>query len=113
MAKKNLLLSAPPYPVEQTLKRLGNNLRTARLRRGLSIVDVAGKIGAGVRAVTNAENGKPATGIAVYTALLWVYDLLNQMDEVADPSTDVEGLALALAREPVRARESGGNDNDF
>src|SRR5688572_8077366 len=107
MAKINLLLSAPPYPVAQTLKRLGTNLRTARLRRGLTIAEVAEKIGAGVRAVVNAEKGKASTGIAVYAALLWVFDLLNQLDEVADPAKDTEGQALALAREPSRARESG------
>lgn len=39
--------NAPPYPVEQTIKRLGVNLRTARLRRNLTIQDVAEKIGAG------------------------------------------------------------------
>jgi hypothetical protein len=74
---------------------------------------VAGKIGAGVRAVVNAEKGKPSTGIAVYAALLWVFDLINQLDEVADPAKDAEGHALALAREPSRARDSGENDNDF
>lgn len=113
MAKNNLLLRTPPYPVEQMLKQLGINLRTARIRRGLTIAEVAEKIGAGVRAVTNAENGKPSTGIAVYAALLWVYHLLSQMEDVADPSKDTEGQALALAREPFRARESGEKDNDF
>jgi transcriptional regulator with XRE-family HTH domain len=113
MAKNNLLLTTPPYPVEQSLNQLGVNLRTARIRRGLTIAEVAEKIGAGVRAVANAENGKPSTGIAVYFALLWVYDLLKQMDEVADPAKDTEGQALALAKEPSRARESGDNNNDF
>lgn len=113
MAKKNLLLTAPPYPVEQTLKRLGANLRTARIRRRLTIEDVAQKIGVGTRAVANAEKGKPSTGIAVYAALLWVFDLLSHLAEVADPVNDDEGQALALAREPLRARGSGVNDNDF
>ena len=71
MTARNKLLSAPPYPVEQTLKALGANLRTARLRRNLTIADMAGKIGTGVRAVADAERGKPSTGIAVYTAMLW------------------------------------------
>lgn len=47
MSSRNLLLAAPPYPVEQALKSLGSNLRTARLRRNLSLEDVAAKIGAG------------------------------------------------------------------
>lgn len=45
MARENALTSSPPYAVEQALERLGANLRTARLRRNLTIDNVAGKIG--------------------------------------------------------------------
>jgi DNA-binding XRE family transcriptional regulator len=57
MAARNKLLAAPPYAVEQALKRLGANLRTARLRRNLTINDMAEKIGTGERAVVDAEKG--------------------------------------------------------
>ena len=113
MAARNKLLSAPPYPVEQTLKALGANLRTARLRRNLTIAEMAEKIGTGERAVSDAEKGKPSTGIAVYTALLWALDLLDQMADVAAPEHDEEGQTLALARERGRARPKTELDNDF
>lgn len=70
MTARNTLTSTPPYAVEQVLKQLGANLRTARLRRNLTIEDVAKKIGTGPRPVSNAEHGKPSTGVAVYVALL-------------------------------------------
>ena len=66
MTTRNKLSTAPPYAVEQTLQRLGANLRTARLRRNLTLAEIAEKIGTGVRAVADAERGKPSTGIAVY-----------------------------------------------
>ncbi len=113
MAMTNQLLSAPPYPVEQELKRLGANLRVARLRRKLTIEEVGQKIGTGPRAVWSAEKGNPSTGIVVYVALLWAYDLLNQMEELADPSRDIEGETLALSREPSRARHRQEKDSDF
>ena len=113
MARKNILTSSPPYAVEQALKRLGTNLRTARLRRNLTIEDVAKKIGTGLRAVMDAENGKGSTSSAVYIALLWAYDLLDQMDEVADPAFDEEGLSLSLPKDRARARAKEGLDNDF
>jgi len=113
MAAPNPLISAPPYAVDQALKRLGANLRTARVRRGLTVPDVAKKIGTGRRAVDDAERGKPSTGIAVYLALLWAYDLISQLDSVADPARDVEGQALAKTRERSRARRSRAADNDF
>lgn len=113
MTAKNTLITAPPYPVEQALKRLGTGLRTARLRRNLTIEEVAGKIGTGPRPVANAEKGKPSTSAAVYIALLWAYDLLDQMTGVADPALDAEGLALSMQRERARAREEEELDSDF
>ena len=113
MTARNKLLAAPPYAVEQTLKRLGANLRTARLRRNLTLADMAEKIGTGQRAVADAEKGKPSTGIAVYAALLWALDLLDQMTGVAAPENDAEGQTLALSRERARARPKAGLDNDF
>jgi transcriptional regulator with XRE-family HTH domain len=111
MAARNKLQSAPPYAVEQALKRLGENLRRARLRRNLTIEDIARKIGTGPRAVMDAEKGKPSTGMVVYAALLWVFDLLGQLDQVADP--DKEGLALEALKGRKRARKSAGLDNEF
>lgn len=113
MTARNLLSEAPPYAVEQAIKRLGANLRTARLRRNLTIEAVAEKIGTGSRAVMGAEKGKPSTGIVVYVALLWAYDLLGPVSELADPARDEEGLALELASGRTRARLTEELDSDF
>jgi transcriptional regulator with XRE-family HTH domain len=113
MAARNQLLEAPPYPVEQALTRLGHNLRTARIRRRLTIEEAAEKIGTGPRAVMDAEKGKASTSIGVYAALLWVYDLLPPLNDVANPAKDELGLTLIAAKEKTRARKSGGLDNDF
>jgi transcriptional regulator with XRE-family HTH domain len=113
MVARNTLFSAVPYPVEHALKKVGRNLRTARLRRKLTIEEVAAKIGAGARAIRAAENGKPSTLVAVYAALLWAYGLLSPFEELADPQNDQEGLALVGPRTNARARKSKGLDNDF
>jgi transcriptional regulator with XRE-family HTH domain len=113
MSKINTLITAPPYPVDQALKRLGANLRTARLRRNLTIEEVARKIGTGPRPVSDAERGKPSTGVAVYMALLWAYDLLAPMETIADPARDREGVALSSQRERARAPGSQDLDSDF
>ena len=113
MTAKNTLTTAPPYAVEQTLRRLGSNLRTARLRRNLTIEDVAQKIGTGPRPVSDAERGKVTTAAAVYIALLWAYDLLGPMGNIADPGLDDEGLALGSLRERSRARRTASLDDNF
>ena len=113
MVAKNKLQTAPPYPVEQALTRLGENLRTARMRRKMTIENVAERIGTGPRAVMDAEKGKPSTGIVVYTALLWLYGLLRPFEDLADPAKDKEGLSLEPAKERARASKAGDLDSDF
>lgn len=120
MTARNYLSEAPPYAVEQAIERLGANLRTARLRRNLTIAGVAEKIGTGPRAVMDAEKGKPSTGIVVYVALLWAYDLLGPASDLADPARDEEGLPLMLClyhatrrdrtRDRRRRRRGAGGD---
>ena len=110
---RNALLAAPPYQIETTLKQLGRNLKTARLRRNLTTLEVAEKIGASRFAVADAEKGKPSTGIAVYAALLWAYGLVDQLAEVAEPGRDQEGTALALHHDRLRARHSRKLNNEF
>jgi transcriptional regulator with XRE-family HTH domain len=111
MVRKNALVTAPPYDVQQALTRLGANLRKARLRRNLTVAEAAAKIGTGSRAVQDAEKGKPGTSAAVYAALLWAYDLLGPFRELADPATDVAALEHEPARK--RARTSRGLSNEF
>lgn len=113
MSTRNALTTTPPYPVEQTIRQVGANLRTARLRRNLSIEQVAEKIGAGTRAIRAAEQGKVTTGVGVYIALLWAYDLLEPATELADPGKDDTGLAFLGENERIRARSRSRLDNDF
>lgn len=113
MAAKNPVTTTPPYPVETALKTLGANLRTARIRRGLTAAELGGKIGIDRRTVAEAEKGKPSTAIAVYAGLLWALGLIDGLSLVADPGADEEGKALALAREPKRAHSRETLDSDF
>jgi hypothetical protein len=73
----------------------------------MTIDDVAQRLGTGPRAVTDAEKGKPSTGIVNYAGLLWLYGLMAPLEELADPTKDTEGLAHEPARKRVRARTSG------
>src|SRR5579863_6892357 len=109
--KTTPLATTPPYEVEQALKRFGGNLRTARLRRNLTLPAVAAKIGTGVRAIRAAEAGRPGASCAVYVALLWAYDLLRPFAALADPAQDQEGLAQERLRKHAYPRRE--IDNDF
>ena len=114
MARNNFLLHSPPHMVRSKAELLGRNLRTARLRRNLTMQEVAIKIGTGVRAVRDAEAGKVSTSIGIYLALLWLYDLTQEIDNLADPLSDKVGLRLEALKNPERARHIKPRmDNDF
>lgn len=113
MSRKSGLVGALPFQVETRLKELGANLRVARIRRGLTIQSAAEKIGVSRFAIMDAERGKPSTGIAVYLAMLWAYDLLDDAAGLADPLADKTGLALANADQRQRVRNSETLDDDF
>lgn len=113
MKARNALLGATPYQVEMTLKKLGSNLKTARLRRNLTIEEAGQKIGTSRFAVSDAEKGKPSASVAIYAALLWAYGLIDQFADLADPDKDEEGKMLAQNREPSRAHHRRKLNNDF
>ena len=113
MPQNNYLALSPPYAVGEAIQTLGRNLRTARIRRNMTIAEAAARIGVGVRAVRDVEYGKTTTSVAVYYALMWLYGLLPVSDGLADPETDLEGKRLAGLRSPKRASSRKGIDNDF
>jgi DNA-binding XRE family transcriptional regulator len=113
MKARNTLLGSTPYQVERTLKKLGADLKTARLRRNLTSEEAAQKIGTSRFVVADAEKGKPSTSVAVYAALLWTYGFIDRLADLADPSKDEEGSRLALARSPARARHRRKLNNEF
>jgi transcriptional regulator with XRE-family HTH domain len=98
MTRSNLLSKSPPTDVEKSIMSLGKRLRIIRLRRNMTIAEVAERIGTGPRAVMDAEKGKPSTSIVVYAALLWLYDQLAQLEEVADTLKDNHGLLFLSKR---------------
>jgi transcriptional regulator with XRE-family HTH domain len=113
MSKRNALSAALPFEVEQALKAMGANLRTARLARNLSIEEAAAKIGVGYRTVATAEGGKPGTAVGVYFSLLWIYGLQGQIRDLADPLRDPLVQRAARTRERAYPTRKGALDNDF
>ena len=113
MTRVSKIAKDPPFAVEQALKRLGQNIRTARLRRKLRLEDVAERMGISRFALAEVEKGKPTTAIAAYLGALWALGLIDQLEDVADPDRDEEGKILERSRAPKTARTRKGLDNDF
>jgi transcriptional regulator with XRE-family HTH domain len=113
MTRVSKISEAPPAAVEEALIRLGRNIRTARLRRRLTLEDLAGRIGVSRQVLAQIEKGKPTTAVATYLGALWALGLLKQLRDVADPDRDAEGKILDRARSPKTAPKRRKIDDDF
>lgn len=112
MSKRSLLTTQPPAAVEEALRTLGGNIRTARLRRRLRLEDLAERMGVSRFTVADVERGKPGASAAAYFAALWAMGLLDHAGELGAPERDEAGKALERTALPQRVRR-GQLDNDF
>jgi DNA-binding XRE family transcriptional regulator len=112
MASKTIMRRSPlhttrPYEVEAALKRLGANLRTASLRRNVTLVEAAERLGVSRQVIADAERGKPSTSVAVYAALLWSYGLIERLASLATVCRRGRSAPRQSERAPARPYPPG------
>ncbi|WP_324828866.1 helix-turn-helix domain-containing protein [Qipengyuania zhejiangensis] len=90
------------------LKQLGNDLRSARLRRGISVADLAVRAGTSASTVTRLEKGDAGVGIGTLSDVLVVFGLIDRLTDLIDARKDELGMALDAERLPRRGRSSAG-----
>lgn len=91
--------------MERRLFRLGERIRTARLRRRLSAKLAAERAGMSVTTLRNVENGGMGVTIGAYAAVLHVLGLDGDLDAVAE--VDRLGRDLQDAALPRAPRAKG------
>ena len=89
----------------RALRKLGSDLRDARLRRRLSMQLVAERARTTRATLTRIERGDPAVAIGIYCSVLNALGLLDGLSMLADVSVDRLGVELEAARLPRRARK--------
>ena len=113
MPRVSKISKSLPAAIEEILIRLGRNIRTARLRRRLSMEELAERIGISRYVMADVEKGKPTTSIAAYIGALWALGLHGDIRKLADPDADEEGKILERARSPRTAPKRKIIDDDF
>jgi len=86
------------------LERLGQDLRNARLRRGIAVADLAVRAGTSTSSITRLEKGDPGVGIGTLADVLVVLGLAERLADLIDIRKDELGLALAVRQLPRRGR---------
>ena len=66
-----------PAEVTERIKELGYRVRLARTRRGMSIAELAAKVGINRNTLNALELGKHGVAIGAYVTVLWALGLVT------------------------------------
>lgn len=100
-------MPTPHYPTaasRRALKKLGADIRAARLRRNLPMRVLADRAFTSRSTLQRVEEGDPAVSMGIYAAVLNGLGLIDGLALVADISHDKVGQDLAEMALPKRAR---------
>ena len=90
----------------QPILKLGENLRIARKRRGLRILDLAQAAGCSQDTLRRLESGDPGVSLGVLARVTAAIGCAQELASVMDASKDFEGLKGDVRRLPQRVRRA-------
>jgi transcriptional regulator with XRE-family HTH domain len=95
--RKNIVL-------EKSLKKMGEDIKIARLRRRLPRTFIADRSGVSVGTITKIENGDPGVSVGNVAAVLWALGFNTPFSLIAEHKEDVVANMLDMQRLPKRGR---------
>ena len=101
------------FGVEELLQQVGQNIRTARIRRNLTILELANRVHVDERTISRLEKGDPSINFKNLVTVLMVFGLEDSVFDIAHPNADEVGRALELQKQPKRVRKMDQLSDDF
>ena len=86
------------------LERLGQDVRSARLVRGMSVADLAVRADTSASSITRLEKGDRGVGIGTFADILVVLGLIERLGDLIDILKDDLGLYLVATHIPKRGK---------
>lgn len=93
-----------PVPVRRALRKLGSDIRDARLRRRVPVAVAAERASIGRSTLNRVEKGDPNVALGIYATVLFVLGLVDRIADLADARNDATGLQLEEGHLPKRIR---------
>ena len=110
MPRASKAIASLPPGAREALRRLGENLAVARIRRKESQRVWAQRLGVSIPTLIRLERGDPGVGVGIVATALWMIGRVAALADATDPQSDRGALErdvrAALRRRPVRAPES-------
>jgi len=101
----------------RALVALGGNIRTARLKRRISVKDFAERVGVSESTIGRLEKGDDGVSIGALAMACLVLGEIGRISDLLDPGSDDTGLLLERQTLPKRidrkrkpARSAAGTD---
>jgi len=94
-----------PIPVRRAVRKLGQDIRDARLRRRIPTAVMAERASISRTTLNKIEKGDPGVSLGNYANVLFVLGMAERLGDLADVKTDTVGLGLEEERLPQRIRK--------
>lgn len=91
-----------PIPVNKALQKLGSDLKEARIKRRLTMALVEERAGITHVTLTKVEKGDASVSIGIYTKVMFVLGLIDNVYNLAEPDNDVVGKMYDKENLPKR-----------
>lgn len=91
-----------PIPVNKALQKLGADLKEARIKRRLTMALVEERAGITHATLTKVEKGNAGVSIGIYTKVMFVLGLIDNVYNLAEPDNDVVGKMYDKENLPKR-----------
>jgi len=95
-------MEALPIPVKSALRKLGGDIRDARLRRRIPVAVMSQRAFISRTTLVKLEKGDPGVAMGTYAAVLFALGMIDRLRDLASARSDEVGLALDEERLPKR-----------
>lgn len=95
-----------PIPVKKALRKLGEDIRKARLRRRITMDLMAERASISRTTLTKLEKGDPSVSLGIYARVIFVLGLVSNLGNLLDTNQDEVGRMLDDENLPKRIRYS-------
>jgi DNA-binding XRE family transcriptional regulator len=93
-----------PIPVKKALKKLGQDIRSARIRRRITMDLMAKRASISRTTLTKIEKGDPTVSLGTYATIFFILGMVSHLANALDLNKDELGRDLEQANLPQRVR---------
>lgn len=111
MPKVSRAVHTLPAASAAALRKLGQDLATARKRRRQPLREWAARLQVSVPTLMRMEKGDPAVSVGVYATALWLINRQEALAHAAEPKEDLAALEVEIALARSRHHPKGERDD--